>query len=173
MEISPLLLLRMTLASFVFGLMAGVLTDLHGFLRCFLGLESPTGKGKRCLSSVFRFFQDFLWFAVLGIGMCLILYDYNSGRFRMMVPFAVLLGVLLYRVLLHPMLSPLLSLAAALTRRMIALVLRPLFLLLGAVGTFFSFLFKKVKLVLEKKKILRYNKNRKQELLQEAERGFL
>ena len=195
MEISPLLLLRMTLASFFFGLFAGLVGDFHSFIRSFLGVEVPVagvsewlgergftglshmapsvGACKRRAASVLRFFQDFIWFSLLGVGMCLILYGYNSGRFRMLVPLAALFGVFLYRLLLHPLLLPILSVMALLFRRVISLVLHPVFLFLAGIGKFFCFLLEKLKLVLEKRKILRYNKNKKQGLLDEAEQGFL
>jgi hypothetical protein len=118
MEISPFLLTLLLSWSLAFGLILGVLNDVNRIIRVFGGVkysEKRFGKlyelvlpvvhqpllrkenkfHKKALA-VLIFFQDIIFFIVASIGIILLNYEFNEGRFRFFVVVAVILGFLLY-----------------------------------------------------------------------------
>ena len=119
MEISPILLARLLLYSFFLGIGVGAFYDVSRILRVFLGaIDVKTGAQKpitlkipfttRYISSAksktsgnfFKssvvFFCDLFTVLAATVGLLVLNYGYNSGRFRAFTVLGALLGFLLY-----------------------------------------------------------------------------
>ena len=119
MEISPILLARLLLYSFFWGLVTGALYDVFRILRVLCGAMSvtmPVGRSislripttRRYMTSAGKserkgFFKNTLvfltdLFTVLfaGVGLISLNYGYNDGKFRFFTIIGVLIGFLLY-----------------------------------------------------------------------------
>ena len=117
MEISQITLAIMLFYSFLFGIAVGVFYDLNRIVRVFFGVrytkraygrlygirlpiskrEIVMGKSKGFLQSLVINLGDLLCILVAAIGLILINYGYNSGRFRFFTVAALFIGFLLYR----------------------------------------------------------------------------
>ena len=117
MEISQITLAIMLFYSFLFGIAVGVFYDLNRIVRVFFGVrytkraygrlygirlpiskrEIVMGKSKGFLQSLVINLGDLLCVIVAAIGLILINYGYNSGRFRFFTVAALIVGFLLYR----------------------------------------------------------------------------
>ena len=117
MEISQITLAIMLFYSFLFGIAVGVFYDLNRIVRVFFGVrytkraygrlygirlpiskrEIVMGKSKGFLQSLVINLGDLLCVLVATIGLILINYGYNSGRFRFFTVAALIVGFLLYR----------------------------------------------------------------------------
>ena len=121
MEISPFRMFLLLIAAVKLGFKTGVLVYLNCFFRRALGLECPsevirersqrplpllhrplkwravTSTGKK-LRLIFLFFQDFLVFAVAGIGIVVLNYTFNDGKNRIFTLVGCVIGALLCRI---------------------------------------------------------------------------
>ena len=199
MEVSPIQLLFMVIASFAFGMACGVLNDVNRLVRVLLGVKYLSGKYGRlykiklpvvrrsleeikdsrakrfCLPAVI-FVQDIFLFVVAGGGVAIINYCFNSGRVRIYTPVAVVFGFLVYYFTVGKLV---LYFSEAL-----AFFVRATFTVLFAIICYpiricVVFLLKIAKKILgcinktlAKRRILMYNKNRKKSVLKEADLGF-
>jgi hypothetical protein len=118
MEISQITLAIMLFYSFLFGIAVGVFYDLNRIVRVFFGVrytkraygrlygirlpvskrEMVMGKSKGFLQSLVINLGDLLCVLVAAIGLILINYGYNSGRFRFFTVAALAVGFLFYRL---------------------------------------------------------------------------
>lgn len=118
MEISQITLAIMLFYSFLFGIAVGVFYDLNRIVRVFFGVrytkraygrlygirlpvskrEMVMGKSKGFLQSLVINLGDLLCVLVAAIGLILINYGYNSGRFRFFTVAALTVGFLFYRL---------------------------------------------------------------------------
>jgi len=119
MEISPIRLLFLLISSFFLGLGVGAMYDIHRISRVLFGVQytknRPTklifsplpilkrplgeirrGKVKNGFLSVLIFFQDVLLCCASAVGIVVLNYAFNDGRFRFYTIIALLLGFLLY-----------------------------------------------------------------------------
>jgi len=119
MEISPIRLLFLLLSSFGFGIGIGVFYDVHRILRVLFGVQytknRPTkyfskplpilkrplgeikrGKIKTAFLSVLIFMQDLLLCCVSAVGIVILNYAFNDGRFRFYTILALFGGFFLY-----------------------------------------------------------------------------
>ncbi len=119
MKISPLMLSALLLFSFVFGAFIGVLNDTNRIVRVFFGARysdrnfdrlrrftqtkmvkmGNERKGFSVSSRMFDvlvFLQDMLLMCVSGVGIVILNYYFNDGRFRFFTVAAALAGFLLY-----------------------------------------------------------------------------
>lgn len=118
MEISPLRLALLLFYSFVFGMAMGVFYDLHRIIRVFFGvrysgtrfekienIKLPIVKkrinfGQRKVSKISQntivFFGDFASVVAATMGIIILNYSYNSGKFRLFTVLGVFFGFLLY-----------------------------------------------------------------------------
>lgn len=119
MEISPIRLLFLLLSSFGFGIGIGVFYDVHRILRVLFGVQytknRPTkyfskplpilkrplgeikrGKIKTAFLSVLIFMQDLLLCCVSAVGIVILNYAFNDGRFRFYTILALFMGFFLY-----------------------------------------------------------------------------
>ena len=125
MEISPVLLFKLLLLSFGWGILVAVINDINRFFRIFIGIEDisenskkyyskklPIVKrsffdiyNKRRKSNGIGFFlvcmQDVCLAFVYVIGLVLLNYSFNSGEFRFFsIPISIIGGVV-YRFTIH------------------------------------------------------------------------
>ncbi len=121
MEISPLVLAQMLLCSFFFGIGVGAFCDAWRIFRVFLGerfskkefsgLYSiklpfvkkslfPKQRKPHFFRSITVFAGDFFCVIFATLGLIVINYSYNDGRFRFFSVIGLVLGFLLYRVTL-------------------------------------------------------------------------
>ena len=118
MEISQITLAIMLFYSFLFGIAVGVFYDLNRIVRVFFGVrytkraygrlygirlpvskrKMVMGKSKGFLQSLVINLGDLLCVLVAVIGLILINYGYNSGRFRFFTVAALAVGFLFYRM---------------------------------------------------------------------------
>lgn len=119
MEISPILLAKLLFYSFLLGIAIGVFYDANRIVRVFLGAMDVRGTDRKefCLKlpfidryvssvneknakgivkNVILFAGDFLTVLAGSIGLLVLNYGYNSGRFRFFTVIGIFVGFLLY-----------------------------------------------------------------------------
>jgi len=119
MEISPVLLAKLLLYSFCFGVATGIFYDINRLIRSFLGIECFESGNKREISfklplinksislgqskNVNGFFKgavifvgDMVTVMFAGIGILVLNYSYNDGTFRFFTVVGVFAGFLMY-----------------------------------------------------------------------------
>ena len=119
MEISPIEILQMTLVSFIFGAVVGVVNDIHRIIRVIFGCKYNSKsidklhninlpvpgkpldremwkKANRYILPIIVFFQDIIIFAFSGVGIVILNYYFNNGRLRIYAPLGVILGFFTY-----------------------------------------------------------------------------
>lgn len=198
MEISPLMLLRLLIYSFLFGISAGAFNDLNRILRIFLKTKR-TNKGldrlydtklsllknligirliRRCakiLFSVLIFIQDIALFLYLGCGVVILNYYMNRGQFRLYTIAAALVGFVIYYFTIGRLMMVLAKGIAYVIRfvmtLLIYLISRP-FVWGFAVGKKILFIpCKKIFTAIAKRRKLSYNKKRSEGSVDEI--GYL
>lgn len=200
MEISPLSLSFLLLYSFVFGAFLGVFHDANRIVRIFCGVHYSEKRFKslyaRRLPIVHRslsvketkglrkgalnlliFFQDILLFLVGAVGLVILHYEYNSGRFRFFSLLAMVVGFLLYYFTLGKLVmffsEAIVFVIKATFLIVFDCILRPI----RAIGRFLSKNLKKIgifyQIFLEKRRRKLYNINKKKRLLTDAKKGFV
>jgi hypothetical protein len=118
MAISQLALARMYLLAIFLGVGLGAVYDVLRITRIFLGLHYrpqsamrwqavrlpylpfKKAKGERRILGAVVFVEDFLFCMLAGIGLILLLYAANSGRFRMLTVLCAGMGFAAYRATL-------------------------------------------------------------------------
>lgn len=200
MEISPIRLFYLLLSSFFLGVGMGFFYDIHRMIRISFGIrysktappeifrrplpilgrplrELRQGKGKRGFLSVLIFFQDLLWFCSAGVGIVILNYAFNDGRFRIYTVVALLIGFLIYYFTLGKLVMILSEWIVFLLRSAFLIFF---FILSRPFVKFFCFLWKIIKktqrnlektIANQRKKV--YNINKKKECFSAADRGFL
>jgi len=118
MEISPILLTKMLIVAFLFGIQSGIFFDFGRSLRlCLFGdiksqknkkirnLKLPFSKRElykkqnkitQIFENIFVFICDFLWVVYSFLGLMKINYSYNDGGIRAFTFFSLILGFILY-----------------------------------------------------------------------------
>ena len=117
MEISQITLAVMLLYSFLFGIAVGILYDVNRIVRVLFGvrytnkaysrlysLKLPISKNNLIIGSNKGFWQslvinlgDVFCVIIATVGVILINYGYNSGRFRFFTVAALIVGFVIYR----------------------------------------------------------------------------
>lgn len=200
MEISPIIWTVWTLNALVLGSLLGMVHDVHRIIRLLCGAPSmgnrfqalyerplpvvhrpirlhAPGRLRRGGLVALTIIQDILFFVIAGLGILLLQYEHNSGRFRWFAIVAVMAGFLLYYFTVG-------KLVMLMSEGIVFFLKAAFWVILGAVSLpfrviFFFFVKKikkiilKLKTVIEKKQKKMYNKNRKLELLKKADVGFL
>lgn len=200
MEISPYMLFLLLVYSFLFGMAAGVFNDINRITRAFLGVRYSSrsfdklyslklpfvgalgdkrkeGKLKRGLLSVIIFFQDILLFAFMGCGTAILNYYLNRGQFRLYTIAAVAAGFVVYYFTLGKLVIFLSQGIVFLLRAIFGIaayiVSRPFVWIFSIVKRGVLYCYKKISYAIAKKKIISYNKKRREELLTLAQKGFI
>ena len=200
MEISPIRLFYLLLASFVFGGLVGGLYDIHRIIRVLFGVQytknRPTklflrplpilkrplteisqGNVKASVLSVVIFIQDVILFCVASLGIVILNYTFNDGQLRFYTIFVLLLGFLVYYFTIGKLVIFLSEWIVFFIRAIFSiffcLLSRPFVLIF----VFFGKNFKKVGLNIKKalanrrKKV--YNITKVKKCFQNADQGFL
>ena len=200
MEISPYMLFLLLVYSFVFGMSAGVLDNAHKIIRAAFGVKYSvhrfdrlysinlpfvgniesgrrSGKIRDKVIFVIIFFQDILLFAYLGCGTVILNYYLNRGQFRLYTIAAVALGFAVYYFTLGKLVTLLtegiLFFIKATLKITFYLVSRPFVVIWGFIVRCVKKLIKNIGIALAKRKIIRYNKDRREELLALSTHGFV
>ena len=184
MEISPYMLSLLLLCSLVFGVSAGAVNDINRIIRVALGMRERTGESEKrirarvaeALTVVFVALQDILLFAYMGVGVVVLNYYLNRGIFRIYTVAATALGFALYYFTLGRVVIRLAEVIIRVVRGLIIRTLRiltaPFRFVFGIFLGLIKKLCEKIRFALAKRKILRYNKIKREELHSLAARGF-
>ena len=199
MEISPFLLALLLGWSFVWGVILGVLNDVNRITRVFCGkvyskkyfgklyeLTLPivnrpierkeSGLRKKSLS-VLIFFQDIIFFAIAGIGITVLNYEFNEGRFRFFTVFAVVSGFIIYYFTVGKIVMMLSEGIVFFIKATILIIFSAICRPFVILGHFWAKKLKKTTLFLYitianiQKKL--YNINRKKKMIKKSSTGFL
>ena len=200
MEISPYMLTLLLIYSFLFGMSAGVFNDISRIIRAFLGVryskksferlyslklpfvgqiaqERSAGAWKRRALSVLIFFQDILLFVYLGCGVVVLNYYLNRGQFRLYTIAAAAVGFVLYYFTLGRIVMLLsegiIFLIRAIFKMFFYIISRPFVLIFSVLSGILQKILKKLRSAIEKRRSVRYNKEKRTELMVLSERGFL
>lgn len=199
MEISPFLLTLLLSWSFVFGVILGVINDTNRIIRVFCGvrysekrfgklyelvlpvihrpLSRSENKFQKKALSVLIFFQDIFFFIFAGIGIIILNYEFNEGRFRFFTVFAVFIGFLLYYFTIGKIVMTVSEGIAFFIKAIFLVVFSAVFRPFIIIGRFFIKNLKKTGSFLKnclaniRKKL--YNKYRRKDMIEKSLNGFL
>ena len=202
MEISPILLAKLLLYSVLWGGIVGALYDVNRIVRVFFGvryskkhfdslyslrlpfskkeisLKNKTDKTKgKFIKGAVVLFGDLLSVTVAAVGIVVLNYSYNDGRFRAFTVIGTLVGFLIY----YFSLGKLVMLACEPLAFLIKYAICAVFVILGYPIKFFLYFLLKfvrkicflLRLALEKRRKKVYNIKELDYLLEMAKNGFL
>ena len=193
MEISPLTLLVLLISSFLLGGFVGVINDINKMIRVFLCGEEDFDRYKKMavffkmkkngisfnktLMNALTFIQDIFTLTLAAVGLILLNYYYNDGYFRFFSFFAMVVGFVIYYFTLGKLAAVILESLAFFLRCIIVTIVRivtyPIALLIKCIKNLIVKLFIKYKKCIEKNKNLRYNKKRRELIVELSKCGFI
>ncbi len=200
MGISPIRLFYLLLSSFFLGVGMGVVYDIHRIVRVLFGVqysqkgatayflrplpivgrpigEIRQGKVKKIWLSVFVFLQDVFLLSAAGVGIVILSYALNDGRFRIYTVVALFVGFFLYYITLGKIVIYFSEWIVFLLRAFFSILF---FILSRPFVKILSFLWNIIKktqsnlqqtIANQRKKV--YNIHKEQECFRAADRGFL
>ena len=115
MEVSQEGLAVLLLVSVAAGYIFGVTYDLFSFLFKIFGSKK-----------VAVFIYDFLFCSVAGVFLCLLIYRFNDGKFRVAVPIGVLLGIIAYKFTARKFVLKISNAVAHLILKVICVIIKPI-----------------------------------------------
>lgn len=134
-------------------------------------------KPKRIFLNILIFIQDIVLLVVSAIGVVLLNYYFNQGRFRIYTVIAVLLGFLLYYFTIGKLVmicsEGVVFIFRAVVTVIFVLISRPIAYFVVFFGKNVKKIRKNIRNAIEKKRKQVYNKDKERLVLQEAEHGFL
>ena len=184
MEISPIILAKMLLISFLFSLQAGVVFDVGRAARLYFSCQAKSRKiaplfslkipfskrtlnqnSKRKINRIFEnillFFGDIFFVFYSGFGLAKINFSYNDGDFRFLTLIAFTVGFLLYYFTFSKLVLFLLEFLIFLTKELVgvicAVVGKPFLILYNNLVKKIKKIYGKFQLRLEKKRKMVYN----------------
>ena len=184
MEISPYMLSLLLLYSLIFGMSAGAVNDVNRILRIALGIRNTAGEKKRrgvsrifsAASALWIALGDILLFAYIGVGVAVLNYYLNRGIFRIYSVVATAVGFILYyftlgRVVMFfaERIICALRFVLSFVFKIVTAPIRFAFRILRKVA---KKLYEKSSFAIAKRKIMRYNKIKREELRARAQCGF-
>ena len=200
MEISPILLLWLLVASVVFGILVGILNDVYRITRIFLGVKYAKGSVSRLYENDLPFLkrplrelrngkaqkfflpfvillQDVFLFSFAAVGIVVLNYYFNDGQFRCYTVVAVFSGFLFYYFTLGKLLIFVSEYLVYFLRSTFVvfgwLLCRPICLFVGFFWKKSKNIYAKVKKTIAKKQKMVYNIDKYKSVFQEAKHGFL
>lgn len=198
MEISPYMLTLLLIYSFLFGMAAGVLNDINRIARSlFCGersgrfdklydvklflvgklSERKQSKLSRRAIAVLTFFCDVLLFVFIGCGIVVLNYYLNKGQMRLYTITSVSAGFFIYYFTIGKVIMALCEVIVFCIRAAFAIALEFFMIPIRASARFFKKTFaalvRKIRLLLEKRIMLRYNKKEERRLIGLSHTGFL
>lgn len=184
MEISPYMLSLLLVYSLIFGMSAGVFNDANRIARIAFAMRKTSGgQKKNCARKIYETagiflisIQDILLFAYIGVGVVILNYYLNRGIFRIYSIAAAAIGFVIYyftigRVVMFfaERIIRALRFAIVWILNVVTAPVRLIFrLLLHAAKK----LFEKLCFAIAKRKNMRYNKIKREELMARARCGF-
>lgn len=199
MAISPFRLFLLLIFSFFGGAIVGAIYDIHRIIRVWFGVrythnrperllsrplpllrrplaEIRQGRLKKSLLSVVIFFQDILLFCVAGIGVAVLNYTFNDGRFRFYSVVALLVGFLLYYFTLGKLVIFISEWIVFFLRAaflvLFYLLMKPFVLIWKFLGKNIAKVRSNLWKALAKRRKKMYNKSKMKNCFEAAERGF-
>ena len=181
MEISPYMLALLLVYSLIFGISAGVLNDANRIIRIALGMQGSKQKSKKrrlysAVSIIFIGVQDVLLFAYMGVGVVILNYYLNRGIFRIYSIAAAAVGFALYYFTLGRVVMFFAERIVRALRFVISWILKivtaPFRFVLRLLLRCVKKLFEKFCFALAKRKNMRYNKIKREELRALSKCGF-
>ena len=184
MEISPYMLSLLLVYSLVFGVSAGVLNDINRIVRVALGISHTNGasirRGARKIFGAVAVFvialQDILLFAYMGVGVAVLNFYLNRGIFRIYSVFATAVGFTLYYFTLGRVVmffsERIIRAIRFVLGRILKIVSAPIRFLIRLLYGGAKKLYEKSRFAIAKRKIMRYNKIKREELMGMATCGF-
>ena len=182
MEISPYMLFLLLVYSFVFGMAAGVFNDINRIIRALLGdcrrdaqscklyntkvflVGKMSDRRESRILPVIIFFQDVMLFVFIGCGIVILNYYLNRGQMRIYTVTAVIGGFVLYYFTLGKLVTYLSNYIVFFARAFFAIAFKiaafPFRAFLGVIKKIFLFALEKIKFLLEKRRLVRYNKRK-------------
>lgn len=196
MELSPILLSKLLLFSFLFGIFIGILNDVNRIVRVFIGVRyaekdftglysffhvsaprSVNGTKRGFFTNILIFFGDLLLFIVMGIGIVLLNFYYNDGRFRLYTVLATALGAVLYYYSLGRLVisvsEPIMIFLRFLIYQIIKLFFMPIKFIINIICSIVKKIYEIIRKELEKNYNIRYNKKEVENYLLLSELGFV
>lgn len=200
MEISPIKIFYMTVASLGFGMLMGMFNDLNRFMRMLLGEEygnrrpkflsyirlplsrrsmeeAHMGRMGDKILNVVILVQDVFLFAVSGVGVAILNYYFNNGRARIYTPFAVIFGFAIYYFTFGNIALRFLYIIAYIVKFIILSIFETFYYIIGFFANIFGFFVKKLytnlcKTIAKKQKKV-YNNNKEKYVMNNASLGFV
>lgn len=194
MEISPFNIIKLVLTSLALGGVMGSINDIQKLIRALVFYENanetlsskieldqeneaPLRKRKAWILYAFTFIQDILFFALMGIGIVIINYYFNNGRFRIYAPVSAFIGFLIYYLTVGRIWDKIHNSIAGAFRRLILMILAIIFKPITIVCLFFGIIVKKfckkVYKTIAKRQKKVYNKNKVKQVVKNASLGFV
>ena len=185
MEISPYMLSLLLLYSLIFGVSAGAVNDANRIVRIALGIRNTTGEPKTCgvrkifspLGVILISIQDILLFAYMGVGVVVLNFYLNRGIFRIYSVFATAVGFALYYFTLGRAVMLFSERIIRALRFVLGWVFKiitaPIRLIVRLLRGVIKKLYEKSRFAIAKRKVMRYNKIKREELREMAKRGFM
>ena len=115
MEISQEGLAVLLLVSVAAGYLFGLTYDLFSFVFKIFGSKK-----------VAVFIYDFLFCSVAGVFLCLLIYRFNDGKFRVAVPIGVILGIIAYKFTARKFILKISNAVAHLILKVICVIMKPI-----------------------------------------------
>ena len=184
MEISPYMLSLLLLYSLIFGVSAGAVNDINRIVRIAIGLRNTTGESRArrvgriydSLGVVLISIQDILLFAYMGVGVAVLNFYLNRGIFRIYSVFATAVGFTLYYFTLGRVVmffsERIIRAIRFVLGRILKIVSAPIRFLIRLLYGGAKKLYEKSRFAIAKRKIMRYNKIKREELMGMASCGF-
>ena len=192
MEISPLTLLVLLINSFLFGGFVGVINDINKMLRVFLCGEEDFERYKKMADffklkkgiavnkaflNALTFIQDVFTLTFATLGLILLNYYYNDGYFRFFSFLGMVGGFVIYYFTFGRLVAVVLESLAFFLRCIIVTIVRiityPFILLIKFIKNLIIKSVNKYKKYIEKNKNLRYNKKRREMIVELSKCGFI
>ena len=190
MEISPLLLLWLTVDCFLLGVATGILHDSHRLIRVLFGASYQKGaegdgwqlqiSGRpivRFFKNLIVFLQDVFLFLFASVGLILLNYEMNDGQLRIFSVVSLCFGFLFYYVTLGRLLLRINRWVADCIKRIFgyifSIVSKPIRTFVDFFGKNAKNIFKKITKAIAKKRKKVYNINRQKSIGLRMTKGFL
>lgn len=185
MEISPYMLALLLVYSLLFGISAGVVGDVNRIIRIALGMRNTNWESKKrgarrlysAASIIFIAVGDILLFAYMGVGIVVLNYYLNRGIFRIYSIAAAAVGFLLYYFTVGRVVMFFAERIIRALRFVISWIVRivtaPFRFFLRLLLRAAKKLFEKFCFAIAKRKNMRYNKIKREELRARSRCGFV
>ncbi len=190
MEISPLLLLWLTVDCFLLGVATGILHDSHRLIRVLFGAsyqKRAEGDGwqlqisgrpiVRFFKNLIVFLQDVFLFLFASVGLILLNYEMNDGQLRIFSVVSLCFGFFFYYVTLGRLLLRINRWVADCIKRIFgyifSIVSKPIRTFVDFFGKNAKNIFKKITKAIAKKRKKVYNINRQKSIGFRTTKGFL